>query len=370
MSWTCKQTASTLAALLFALVLMPAQAEPYLAFKTGNKCSACHVNPIGGGARNTFGSYYGTHVLPASSGDTQGFDAGAVNEYLRIGANLRANFQRHDRENADPTQGFETQSAQVYIHLQPKGSRFSLYVDEQVAPGAALNREAYVMTKLSGNHYVKAGKIMLPYGIRLEDDSAFIRQATQITFDNSDNGVELGLDFGKALFNVALSNGTGASTNDDDRFQYILRGEYIERNWRIGGSALVNESTAGTRSIWGLFAGANLYGFTLLAEVDQIVDEVMDESLVNVFGDDTKQLVTLFEVNRELQKGMNLKITHEMFDPESNTDNNERTRSSILLEYTPFANFQLRGGIRTGEDIPQRDEGNFKDLFVQAHLYF
>lgn len=112
--------------------------------------------------------------------------------------------------------------------------------------------------------------------------------------------------------------------------------------------------------------GPNLFGFTLLAEVDQIVDE----SLVNAFGEDTEQLVTLIEVNRELQKGMNLKVTHETFDPEGDTDNDERTRSSVLLKYTPFANFQLRGGIRNGEDIPQRDEGNFQDLFVQAHLYF
>lgn len=366
MSWTFKETATAFVALLFAVVLIPAKAEPYLASKTGNKCSTCHVNPIGGGARNAFGSYYGTHMLPAHPGDTMGSDPGGLNEYIRIGADLRASFQRYEEDNADPTQGFETQSAQVYVHLQPKGSRFSLYIDEQVAPGAALNREAFVMAKLSGNHYVKAGKIMLPYGIRLEDDSAFVREATQITFDNSDNGVELGLDFNKALFNVVLSNGTGAATNDDDRFQYVVRGEYIERNWRIGGSTLVNESTAGTRKIWGVFAGVHLYGFTLLAEVDQI----KDESLINAFGGDTEQIVTLFEVNRELSKGMNLKVTHETFDPESNTDNNERTRSSVLLEYTPFANFQLRGGIRNGDDIPQRDQGNFKDLFVQAHLYF
>ncbi|MBB3060323.1 hypothetical protein [Microbulbifer rhizosphaerae] len=366
MSWTFKKTATAFAALLFAILLTPAQAEPYLAFKTGNKCSACHVNPIGGGARNTFGNYYGTHVLPALPGDTLGFDSGSLTESVRVGANLRANFQRHEEDSADATQGFETQSAQVYLHFQPKGSRFSFYLDEQIAPGAALNREAFVMAKLSGNHYLKAGKIMLPYGIRLEDDSAFIREATQITFDNSDNGVELGLDFDKALFNVVLSNGTGATNNDDDRFQYVVRGEYVERKWRIGGSALVNESTSGTRKIWGVFAGAHLYGFTLLAEVDQIVDE----SLINGFGNETEQIVTLFEVNRELGKGMNLKVTHETFDPESNTDNNERARSSVLLEYTPFANIQLRGGIRNGDDIPQRDQGNFKDLFVQAHLYF
>ena len=47
----------------------------------------------------------------------------------------------------------------------------SFVIDEQVAPGTALNREAYLMYQMKSGHYLKAGKMFVPYGIRLEDDA-------------------------------------------------------------------------------------------------------------------------------------------------------------------------------------------------------
>jgi hypothetical protein len=361
-----------------AIIAMSSYAEPYIAVKNNMPCAACHVNPIGGGARNNYGSFYGTHTLPQTAGSQALFDSAKISDSFRLGANLRANYYQSDRDSTtgssatdqqteqETTRTFETQSAQIYMVLQPKDSRFSLYIDEQVAPGGALNREAFVLAQLGKSHYLKMGRMLLPYGIRIEDDTAFIRQATGFNFDAGDNGVELGLQYGKTLINLVASNGSSNATNDDNRMQLIARVEYLGSQWRVGGTALVNDAKLGERTQTNLFAGFNLLGFVFLAETDYIVDE----SIAGVFSEFQEQRVYFFEVNRELTKGLNLKITTEYLDPDTYIAENHRTRNSLLVEYTPYANIQFRAGLRDGEDIPQRATGNFLDVFAQVHLYF
>lgn len=362
----CKKMIGSVVGFFALLFIQPAIAEPYLAVKNNVQCSACHVNPAGGGARSTYGAYYGTHVLPQTAGSLDLFDAGKLGETLRIGADLRANYYQSDSDDAADTRGFETQSGQLYVVLQPKDSRFALYIDEQIAPGGALNRETFILTQLGGNHFLKAGRIMLPYGLRLEDDSAFIRQASGFNFDTGDNGVELGLQYSKTLLNFAVSNGSSGLANDDKNLQFLSRAEYLGSQWRLGATALYNDAELGARTQANVFGGFNWLGFVFIAEADLIEDE----SIENIPGEYQEQRVGLLEVNREIRKGINLKLTTEFLDPDTNIDENHRVRHSVVAEYTPFANLQVRGGLRKGDDIPQRTQGNFLDAFVQLHFYY
>lgn len=355
--------------LLAIMLLAPTaklMAEPYLALKNNLKCSSCHVNPIGGGSRNDFGSYYGSQVLPQTAVKAPFVDPGKLSDSVRLGGNIRSYFNYFDPQGSDSSVGFDVQSAQIYMHIQPKNSRFSFYLDQVVAPGSAVSREAFVMAKIGKRHYFKAGKLMMPYGIRLEDDGAFVRQATQSTFDNSDMGMELDLEFKKVTVNIAVTNGNGGAANPDDQLQYILRSEYYGKNWRVGASYLLNQGADGDRNMANIFAGFNVLGFNILAEYDHVIDDS-----INIVPDlSQEQNIYFFEINRELTKGLNLKLSLEGMDPETNIEENNRTRTSLILEYTPYSYIQFRGGVRISKDIPQRDLGNSNQAFIQAHVYF
>ena len=187
-------------ALLGALLLAPAVAfaEPYLAVRTGYKCMVCHVNPTGGGKRTEFGAIYGQTSLPASRLDPAtgkpvpegGAEptpfTGKVNDYIGFGADLRANATASFIPHTIDTYAFDPVRAQAYLEIRPIVDRLTIYLDERVSPGAATNRETYAMLSTANREwYVKAGRMFVPFGLRIEDDTAFIRTATGTKWNSS-----------------------------------------------------------------------------------------------------------------------------------------------------------------------------------------
>ena len=340
-----------------------AKAEPYLAIKNNMKCSVCHVNPLGGGMRTSFGNNYGYNQLPLKVADFSSADIGKINSFLGLGGNLRYNAEHSGDDANNSTSTFRIDSAQLYIAITPKDSGLTLYLDQQVAPGAAVNREAYLQYNFSGMHYIKAGKMYSPFGLRIEDDSALVRQVSGFNFDSSDNGVELGLEFKRVTVNFFITNGTTAVSNNDDKFQYGVRAEKIFSHFRIGSTAVLNSSNDADRQLFNLYGGVHWGDFTFLGEVDWINTE-------RVLGTDLSQLVGLIEMNYQWMQGLNLKLTAEYFDPDSDIDENHQNRFSFVAEYTPISNLQLRAGIRASDGIPQQPQRSNEKFFLQAHVYF
>jgi hypothetical protein len=116
--------------------------------------------------------------------------------------------------------------------------------------------------------------------------------------------------------------------------------------------------------MYNLFVAGRWLGMEWLAEVDQIQDTGTN------IGDVDRQ-ASLLELNRELIKGHNLKLTLEFYDPNQDIDEDEQNRYSLLWEYTPMSMLQLRAGLRLAEGIPQAvDDQNDDLLFVQLHSWF
>ena len=340
-------------------------AEPYLAVREGMLCSSCHANPTGGGMRNSFGNAYGQNNLPveALSLPNNATWTGQLAGPISIGGNGRYSARQFDIDNVDNATNFSVDRASIYVSATLNDS-ISFMVDQQVAPNGSLNRETWVKIQRD-SWYLKAGKLFQPFGWRLEDDSAYIRQVTGINFTNGDNGIEVGYERGSWSTQLALTNGTGGADDADDGKQASFRLANASSVLQWGINANFNNTDNGERTIAGVFAGLNTGPITWLFEWDQISDKETPSG-------DLDQDVALLEANYLLAKGHNLKLTLEAQQFDNDTE--DRMRYSFVYEYFPISFSQLRLGIRErdGEDInPILDaQLNAQEIFAQLHVYF
>ena len=71
-----------------------------------------------------------------------------------------------------------------------------------------------------------------------------------------------------------------------------------------------------------------------------------------------------------LRQGHNLKLTLEMFEPDSDVDDDEQDRYSLVYEYAPIQFVQLRGGVRVYDGASGIDIQNRRFAFIELHGYF
>jgi len=356
----------TCALLALLLVAGTAVAEPYLAVEMGFKCNVCHAKPTGGGLRSPFGNIWAQTQMSATRLGPEDMPpwTGQVGDFLSIGGDVRGDYQYVDVPHQGSTTEFRTEEARFYLQAQLIPQRLAFYVDERVAPGSATNLEANVrLNSRGGEYYAVAGRLYLNFGWRLEDDNALVKQVSGINMQTPDEGVQLGMERGplSAQFTVTNGNAGGPETNDGK--QAIANVQYVKNRWRLGASALYNDADGGNRAAAALYGGVRLGPTSWLGEVDYVDDESLGSS-----GRDL--VAALIETNWRFRKGHNLKLTHEWFDPDTDVDEDEQTRTSLVYEWSPIQFLQLRTGVRVFDGPDQIDAQNQTQAFVQLHGYF
>ncbi len=351
--------------LILCLAAGRGYAEPYLAIQTGLKCTQCHVNPTGGGERGTYGDVFAQTAMPAKQLDTgTGMWTGDIGSFLRIGGDLRTEALATEVPHSKTISQFQLEQARTYVEAQVIPERLLLYVDEQVAPGGALNREAYALYWSAGHDwYLKAGQMYLPFGWRLQDQTAFVQVASGINMTTPDQGLEFGWLRGHWDGQLDVSNGTAGGPVADSRKQFSSQLSYVESAWRLGAAASYNDKLGGSRSAYALFGGLRTGPVSWLAQA-----EVIDDASLGL--DQGRRLATLIEGNWLIARGNNLKITAEYLDPNRAVSNNGEARWSVVYELTPIQFLQVRSGLRYGDGIPQDDAENTRLYFIEVHVFF
>ena len=349
---------------LAALAIVPglATAEPYLAVESGLKCASCHVNPSGGGKRNAFGTLYARNEIAARTLElAEGrapWTGDVVSRWLAVGADFRGGYSSVDIPGFPDQSETDVSRATVYAEVRLLPELLSFYVDQKIAPDGSDNREAYLLLKPNdGKFTVKAGQMFVPFGLRLEDDNAFVRQATGVNFLTPDDGVELGLELAKWSAQLAVIEGPSGA---DD--QMSASAVYVQPTWRAGASVNTSEDAFGDREMHSVFGGLKTGPIAWLAEWSVVNDD--SPSGERDFH------ATLLEGNWRLRKGHNLKVGYEYLEPDRDRDEDEQERYSLVWEYSPVQFVQSRVGVRRYNGIPNIAVSNRDELFAELHVYF
>ena len=391
----------TLAAAIVCATLAtatPATAEPYMALREGFTCGDCHVNRSGGGMRNVTAEMHAADILNLP-GDGLGvlpahddWFSPQISEWFAVGGDFRLTQKWLFADDPDEESGevpnntafreldrndFDIDRGTLYGHLTLIPETLSLYIDEQVAPGGATNREAWAILDgvLPWGAYIKGGRFFPGFGLKLEDDTAFVNQATGFNFDRTLSGVEIGRSAMGWNWFVSVSEGGNEFemlTMASSYYMWSSIGPFDGA--MLGGSFARAEPNSLQSLTFAGFGGLSYGPLTVLAQgglidTERRITEGMDDDEISLKVTDDSW-VAYVEANYLAFDWLNVKLAFDWLDPDDGQSQDDRNRVSIGLE--PFlARFlQLRAFYRVyngpeDEPITNRDE-----LTLEAHLFF
>jgi hypothetical protein len=366
-------TAAVLLAVTTCLVGSTAEARPQYAAREGMNCVSCHLDPDGGGLRNGNGFSYqrGRHAFEVEPKFEEWPADPELTKGVRIGSDLRAtglsyDVSRHDDggEDLDVPRTYASFAMQgaVYLGFTPS-DHVVLYYSHDIAAPSQKERDWYGMLRglTSLNLYVKAGQMRTPYGLRLDDHSAFVRggqnnppgEEGMMDLNPRDTypGIEVGFVKKNVFAHVAYQDAQGTPSPNFTKFEEKMvnaRAGIQAGHFFLGGSARYNgqgdgdDMTQSTR--FGAFAMFGQPKFALLAEVDAGENQFGgtlpgDEQVQGAF------LQAEFYLSRAVALRGELDYM-DFTDQDSDVTRRASRRYNAALDWNPVPFFKLSGEAR------------------------
>ncbi len=308
---------------------------------------------------------------------------------MAIGANLRASAAAIFQElGADGTvknntafrgrldhTDLELTDALGYLEVRLIPDLLTFYVDQRISPQTD-NREAWGLLRLPRHLYLKGGRMFLPYGLQLQDNTAFIRGGrngsanTGFSFEQQQAAFEVGWEPGPLAAVLAVSE--GAAGDRDLQVTGTVFSLFTDvpllHNALLGGSASRVGPAGGETLLFGFFCGTNLGPVTYLGEVDFRTDA--DDRTA---GERRSRFIHYSEANYLLSNWLNIKLAFDYADDDGDlgrrADDSEN-RVSVGLE--PFWSrfLQTRFVYRVSNGVRSNPSHN-QDLWIaEAHVFF
>ena len=212
---------------------------------------------------------------------------------------------------------------------------------------------------------IVAGQFYLPYGLRLQDDTAFVRQATGINFTNPDRGVQVIYEDGPWSMQLSATNGTGGGAERDT-------GKAAELDRRVCPAAIGGSASASTRTTQtSATGGCKTCLRGLRPDPSPGCLRLISSLTTSPPAASATLLPGLAEGNWLFARGHNLKVSYDYFDPDLDVSEDHQVRWSVLWEYHAVSVSCKPGSGRVSTTVfPQDNRLNRDEFFAELHGFF
>jgi hypothetical protein len=350
-------------ALLVLISAPSARALPLYASRLGATCVTCHYDPNGGGIRNAFGFQYekNRHALEEEDKWAKFTVDPKITSWLQIGFDTRVLYVASHTSGYSglQTSTFFPMQGQVNFAVTPIDqltlvASHGIVVQSPGFPSPYIARELYALFRgMPENLYIKVGRFRLPFGLRQDDHTSFIRTAQFLPYDSQqdDAGIEVG-SVGRNWFGEA-SFTDGGEPFAEHAQTFSAKVGRAAKAFQAGASGYHRsaQGTVPTSDRWGLYLSSTRGQFTLLGEcAGGTTDLVGPSSTVNLHA-------AFAELDYRASRGVDFLGKFDYVDQTGGVNTSDR-RYTIELDLNPmpFTEIQLSYRYYNYSASPSMDE--------------
>jgi len=351
---------SIVGAAILLLISSQAFALPRFTAMAEQKCNLCHVNPTGGGMRNSYGSQYFAQTEMAVH---------------KVALERITDFQPNVSDNI--SLGMDMRSLYIYNEDAKQSTLFQMegnfYLSAQVTDKIAMatSRDLNGVYDIYGmgyylphKGYFKVGKFQPSYGWRFADHTSFVRERMLWTSTYYDTGIEFGLYPYGISANLGIFNGSGGQLDDNQgkamAFRIEGRKHLNQFGFGLGGSYWRNDREASTVDMYGPFFYINAFKGRIIhiGEFDWLKDHSTD---ITAFA--TTQKLAL-----QITQGVWIEAQYDFQDPDVDLKSGRVSRFVFSIDYFPIGFLEVTPTVRFYDD--ELSNRNYTDFIQQFHFFF
>ena len=352
-------------------------ALPRFAVQNGLSCIACHVNPTGSGLRNSYGNdVMALEELPLERWLDKGNEDwnGYISDHLQIGGDFRLQGVQYNDSDNKRSSAFFPMQADIYSYLKLNNNA-GIFTKIGVRGSSSLSTEYWaLLSNLPQNAWVRVGRTLPNYGLRVDDHTSFIRGGNfkRTIFGLEKEGLIFGpllnppaiLELGVPMFgglqwtssiSTSIINNSEELNNLTTQFNYT--GSINDNITYMGGFSYMQEDDF---NMLGVSGGISYANFTWTFEADQAKNWINGNTSLALYD----------EIAWEIIQGVQLIGKYDFFDPKTDWKTGSISRYTFGAEIYPLNIMEIKIQMRMNQVDLDNAATTDPEYLIQTHFWF